>query len=121
MNDINLGAVETRFAELIWANAPIRSGELVALCQKELGWKKPTTYTVLRRLCEKGLFVNESGTVRPLMTSEEFRAARGERFVEEAYGGSLPAFIAAFTSRHPLSDEEAAELQSMIDAARRKG
>lgn len=119
MNDLSLGAVETRFAELIWANAPIRSGELVALCQKELGWKKPTTYTVLRKLCEKGLFVNDGGTVRTLVTQEEFRAEKGEKFVAEAYGGSLPAFIAAFTSRHPLSESEAAELQRMIDNARR--
>ncbi|MBR6311612.1 MAG: BlaI/MecI/CopY family transcriptional regulator [Oscillospiraceae bacterium] len=95
MNDLNLGAVETRFAELIWANAPIRSGELVALCQKGAGLKKPTTYTVLRKLCEKGLFVNDGGTVRTLVTQEEFRAEKGEKFVAEAYGGSLPAFIAA--------------------------
>ena len=119
MNEMNLGTIETHFAELIWENAPIRSGELVALCQKELGWKKPTTYTVLRKLCEKGLFVNDGGTVRTLVTQEEFRAEKGEKFVAEAYGGSLPAFIAAFTSRRPLSEAEAAELQHMIDNARR--
>ena len=75
---------------------------------------------MLRKLCEKGLFVNDGGTVRTLVTQEEYRAEKGEKFVAEAYGGSLPAFIAAFTSRHPLSDAEAAELQQMIDAARRR-
>ena len=95
MSEIELGAVQERFADLVWANEPIASGELVRLCEKELHWKKPTTYTVLRKLCEKGLFVNDGGTVRTLVTQEEFRAEKGEKFVAEAYGGSLPAFIAA--------------------------
>ena len=120
MIDLELGAVQERFADIVWANEPVASGELVKICERELSWKKPTTYTVLRRLCEKGLFVNEGGTVRPLMTSEEFRAARGERFVEEAYGGSLPAFVAAFISRKELSSEEADEIQQMIDAFRKE-
>ena len=120
MLDFELGAVQERFADLVWENEPIASGERVRLCEQKLCWKKPTTYTVLRKLCEKGLFVNDGGTVRTLVTQEEFRAARGERFVAEAYGGSLPAFIAAFTARRSLSAEEAAEIQKLIDAARRE-
>lgn len=121
MNDIKLGVVETRFAELIWDNEPLSSGELVKLCEKELHWKKPTTYTVLRKLCEKGIFRNENGTVTAVLSRGEFRALQSEQFVSEACGGSLPAFIAAFTSRHTLSPREADEIQKMIDAARREG
>lgn len=121
MNEIRLGAVETRFAELIWENAPIGSGELVKLCEKALRWKKPTTYTVLRKLCEKGIFRNEGGVVSAVLSREDFRALQSEQFVSEACGGSLPAFIAAFTSRHTLTRAEADEIQRMIDAARREG
>ena len=120
MNDWKLGAVETRFAELIWANEPLPSGALVKLCEKELNWKKPTTYTVLRKLCEKGIFKNENGIVSSLLTREDFRAGQGEQFIGETYGGSLPAFIAAFTARRGLSEQEAAEIQALIDARRRE-
>ena len=120
MNDWKLGAVETRFAELIWANEPLPSGALVKLCERELNWKKPTTYTVLRKLCEKGIFQNENGLVSSRISREEFRARQSEQFVRETYGGSLPAFIAAFTSRRGLSDAEAAEIQALIDKARRE-
>ena len=121
MTDYKLGAVETRFAELIWQNEPLGSGALVKLCEKELNWKKPTTYTVLRKLCEKGLFQNVDGVVSARLTREEFRAAQGEQFLGETYGGSLPAFIAAFTARRGLSEDDAAEIQKLIDAARREG
>ena len=121
MSDWKLGAVETRFAELIWGHEPLPSGALVKLCEKELNWKKPTTYTVLRKLCEKGLFKNENGVVSSLLTREEFLARQGEEFVSETYGGSLPAFIAAFTARRGLSAEEAAEIRKLIDDARREG
>ena len=121
MSDWKLGAVETRFAELIWSHEPLPSGALVKLCEKELNWKKPTTYTVLRKLCEKGLFKNENGVVSSLLTREEFLARQGEEFVSETYGGSLPAFIAAFTARRGLSAEEAAEIRKLIDDARREG
>ena len=119
MTDLELGEVQARFADLVWANEPIGSGELVKLCQKELNWKKPTTYTVLRKLCEKGIFRNENGTVTAVMTREDFYSAKSEQFVEETYHGSLPAFVAAFMSRKPLSDSEAAEIQQMIDAYRK--
>ena len=119
MKEIRLGAVETRFAELIWANEPLKSGELVKLCAKELDWKKPTTYNVLRKLCEKGIFKNENGVVSSVLSRDDFQAARGEQLVNESYGGSLPAFLAAFTARKPLTKEEVDEIQKMIDEARR--
>ena len=121
MEDCKLGAVETRFAELIWANEPLPSGALVKLCEGELHWKKPTTYTVLRKLCEKGIFRNENGVVSARLSRDEFRAGQSEQFVSETYGGSLPAFIAAFTARKGLTAAEAAEIQALIDAARREG
>ena len=116
MNDWKLGAVETRFAELIWANEPLPSGALVKLCEKELNWKKPTTYTVLRKLCEKGLFENVDGTVRVKITREQFYAQMSEQVLEEGFSGSLPSFIAAFTARKPLSGDEADEILKMIEA-----
>ena len=121
MNDLKLGAVETRFAQLVWDNEPLPSGTLVKICEKELNWKKPTTYTVLRKLCEKGIFKNENGVVSSLLSREDFRAMQGEQFVSETYGGSLPAFIAAFTARRGLSAEEVEEIQTLIDKARREG
>ncbi len=118
MKDIELGAVQERFADIVWANEPLGSGELVKLCEKELGWKKPTTYTVLRKLCEKGLLKNEEGVVTSLMSREEFYSAKSEQIIEDSYEGSLPAFIAAFTSRKKLSNTEVDEIQKMIDEFR---
>ena len=115
MTDYILGAVESRFADLVWAHAPLGSGQLVKLCEKELNWKKPTTYTVLRKLCERGLFQNVDGVVSPVMSREAFYAAQSEEFVSEAFGGSLPGFIAAFTQRKKLTPEEAAEIRKLID------
>ena len=114
--DNKLGSVEARFADLIWQNAPIRSGELVKLCEQELCWKKPTTYTVLRRLCQRGIFQNEDGLVTVRITREEFYAMQSERFVEETFSGSLPSFLAAFTRRRSLSAAEIEEIRKMIDS-----
>ena len=114
MNDYQMGAVESRFADLIWGNAPIASGELVRLAQESLGWKKSTTYTVLKRLCEKGIFTNEGGTVCAAMSREEFFARKSESFVEETFQGSLPAFLAAFTARKKLTPQEVAQLRQMV-------
>lgn len=114
MDDLHLGAVEARFADLIWMYEPLSSRALVALCGEELGWKKSTTYTVLKRLCDKGIFQNENGTVTSRMTKEEYAAAQSEKFVEDTFGGSLPAFLAAFTKRKKLSETELAEIQDMI-------
>ena len=121
MKDLELGAVQERFADIVWANEPIASGELAKICEKELNWKRPTTYTVLRKLCEKGIFQNVNGTVSSRISRGDFLAMRGERFVSESYGGSLPAFVAAFTSRNRLTAEEADAIQKLIDEARREG
>ena len=119
MSDYTLGAIETRFAGLIWDNEPIPSGQLVKLCEKALNWKKSTTYTVLRRLCQRGLFENKDGLVTSRLSREEFAARQSEAFVEEAFGGSLPQCLAAFTRRKPLSQEELAALEALIADSRR--
>lgn len=119
MAEIKLGAIETRFADLIWNNEPISSGELVKLCETELNWKKSTTYTILRRLCERGIFQNKDGTVVSLITKQEFNALQSEKFVDETFDGSLPKFLTAFTSRKHLSEQEIDELQRLIDENRR--
>ena len=118
MDDLKLGAIEARFADLIWQHEPVGSGELVKLCQQELGWKKPTTYTVLRRLCERGLFRNENSVVTSCVSRGEFYARQSEKFVEETFAGSLPAFLAAFGSRKKLDEEEINQLQQLIDRMR---
>lgn len=115
MEDLKLGAVESRFADIIWEKEPIHSGELVKICEKELEWKKSTTYTMLKRLCERGIFQNEGGVVSRIMTKEEFGAAQSEKFVEDTFAGSLPAFLAAFTTRKKLSKAEVMEIRKMID------
>ena len=119
MPDFELGAVQERFADIVWAHEPVASGDLVKICEKELGWKKPTTYTVLRKLCEKGLLQNLDGIVSSLVSKEDFYSAKSEQVVTESYNGSLPAFIAAFTSRNKLSAAEANEIQRMIDEFRK--
>ena len=115
-----LGAVESQFADLIWENAPLTSRALVSLCAEHLQWKKSTTYTVLKKLCARGLFQNDSGTVTVQLPRNEFYARQSEQFVEEAFDGSLPAFVAAFTSRKPLSEKEISALQTLIDEQRRQ-
>ncbi len=116
MENRKLGLVETRFAELIWINAPIASGDLVKLCLAELEWKKSTTYTVLKKLCEQGIFQNDGGMVTALISREDFYALQSEKFVEENFHGSLPAFLAAFTARKQLSEKELTEIRAMIEA-----
>ena len=118
MADAKLGVVETRFADLIWDNEPISSGELVKLCEHELSWKKSTTYTMLHRLCERGIFQNIKGTVASLISKDEFNAVQSEKFVEETFDGSLPRFLTAFSMRKKLSSEEINELQKFIDEMR---
>lgn len=115
MNKKPLGVVETRFAKLIWERAPLPSGELVRLCEQELCWKKSTTYTVLKKLCERGLFRNENGIVTVAISKEDYYAAQSAQFIEQTFDGSLPAFIAAFASRKALSTAEVDELRRMID------
>jgi Predicted transcriptional regulator len=119
MTDDKLGIMETRFAELIWEREPISSGDLVKLCEVELGWKKSTTYTMLRRLCQRGIFENKDGIVKAILSKQAFHALQSERFVEETFEGSLPKFLAAFTTRKKLSEKEISELQQIIEQNRR--
>ena len=114
MTSLELGDVQARFADLIWAHAPISSGELVKLCEREFNWKKPTTYTVLRKLCEKGLFENSGGLVKAKISREAYDCEKSEQIIQDRFSGSLPAFLAAFTARKPLTDEEAAEIMQII-------
>lgn len=118
MEGIKLGAIESRFADIIWSREPVHSRDLVKLCEQELSWKKPTTYTVLRRLCERGIFQNENSIVTSLISREEFYARQSEQFVEETFDGSLPAFLAAFGRRKKLSEAEIDELQNVIEKMR---
>ena len=116
MKEMRLGAVESRFADLIWQHEPITTGELVKLCREELCWKRTTTYTVLKRLCERGLFQTRDSVVTALLSREAFYSMQSRHFVEEAFDGSLPAFLAAFTARERLSPAEVEEIKRMIDA-----
>lgn len=116
MEDYKLGAVESRFADIIWANEPLPSRELVVLCQQQLNWKKPTTYTVLRKLCDRGIFQNVDGLVTSVLSRQEFYARQSEQYVQETFAGSLPAFLAAFTTRKALSPKEVEEIRRMIDS-----
>lgn len=115
MGDLELGKIQTEFAEVIWEKEPVGSGELVKLCDEKFGWKKSTTYTVLKKLCEKGIFQNQDGVVTSVLSKEEFYAAKSDRFVEDTFKGSLPAFIAAFAFGKKLTKKEVDEIQNMID------
>ena len=116
MPELTMGVIETRFAKIIWDREPISTAELNRLCKEELGWKKSTMYTVLRRLCEKGIFQVEEGTVTACMSREAFQAVQSEQLIDSAFGGSVPAFLAAFTRRRTLSEQELAEIRALIDA-----
>jgi len=114
MMDWKLGKMELRFAELIWEGEPIPSGELVKLCQTQLGWKKSTTYTMLRRLCQRGIFQNQDGVVSALLSRREVEGQQSRAFLQDTFQGSLPRFLAAFTSQVRLTPEEVAQLQEII-------
>ena len=118
MVDYKLGAMETRFADIIWNNEPISSGELVKLCEKELEWKKSTTYTMLRRLCQRNIFQNKDGLVSHILSKQEFNALQSEMFIEETFDGSLPQFLAAFSMKKKLTDQEIEELENLINRNR---
>lgn len=115
MPEIQMGQVESRFADIIWENEPISSSELAKKSEDLLTWKKTTSYTVLKRLCDKGLFQNQKGVVTSLISREEFYALQSEKFVEETFQGSLPAFLAAFTNGKKLSQKEIAEIKQIIE------
>ena len=119
MSNKKMGVLEYRFADFIWNNEPVTSGQLVKMAEKELSWKSTTSYTVLKRRCERGIFQNKDGAVTSLISREEFYALQSEQFVEETFDGSLPAFLAAFGSRKKMTDAEIEELKSIIDGFRR--
>lgn len=114
MNDYQMGNIESRFADIIWKNEPISSTELSKQSAELLKWKKSTTYTVLKRLCDKGIFRNEGGVVTSIISKKEFYSVQSERFVKETFDGSLPAFLNAFTARKNLTPEEVEHLRRMV-------
>lgn len=117
MSDIQLGVIESRFADMIWKNEPVSSSALVKMAGEELQWKRTTVHTVLRRLCDKGLFQNDNGTVTSLVSREQFYAMQSQQFVDTTFHGSFPAFLAAFTKNRSLTDAERDMVRKMIDEA----
>lgn len=117
MAGIQLGVVESRFADMIWKNEPVSSSTLVKMAGEELQWKRTTVHTVLRRLCDKGLFQNEKGMVISLISKEQFYSMQSEQFVDSTFHGSFPAFLAAFTKNRSLTDAERDLVRQMIDQA----
>lgn len=106
---------EEKFAELIWKNEPIQSGDLVRLCEKEMNWKKSTTYTVLKKLCEENIFQNKKTVVSSLISKDTYYSKQSIRFVEDTFGGSLPKFLTSFISTRKINSKEAEELKKLID------
>ena len=113
---IVFGMVEARFADIVWQNAPFTTSQLVEICAKELNWKRTTTYTVLKKMCNRGIFEMKNSMITVLISKDEFYAMQSEEYIEENFQGSLPAFIAAFTSRKTPSKQELQELQKLIDS-----
>ena len=118
MKDMKLGAIATRFAVIIWMNEPLTTNPLIKLCAEELEWKRTTTYTVLKKLCDKGIFRTENSLVTAVISKQEFEGMQSEQFVEETFKGSLPAFLTAFNSRKKLSNADIDEIQKLIDQMR---
>lgn len=114
-----MGTLESRFADLIWNHEPMASKDLIKMAEKELNWKSSTSYTVLKRLCERGIFQLQDKTVTSLISREEFYGMKSEQFLDETFDGSLPAFITAFGTRKKLPDEEVEVLKKLIDGLRR--
>ena len=110
-----LGAVESQFADIVWAHAPLSTAALVKLCEEALHWKRTTTYTVLKRFIDRGIFRNEGGTVTVLISREDFYTRQTHEFVEQSFAGSLPAFLAAFAAGKSLTPEEVADIRRLID------
>lgn len=116
MEEYSLGTIEGRFADIIWEKEPISMNELIKICDKEFGWKRTTTYTVLKRLSQKGIFQNENGTVTSLLSKQDFYAGQSEQYVESSFGGSLPEFLTAFTRRKKLSKADIEDLKKIIES-----
>lgn len=120
MDTLKLCESEYRFAIIVWDNEPIGSGDLVVLCGKQLGWKKSTTYTVLKKLCERGVFKNEHSIISSLVEKEQVQKFESEQFINRTFGGSLPQFITAFMGGKRISDKEAEQLKKLIDSYKRE-
>lgn len=120
MAELQLGIIEARFADMIWEHEPVTSSELVKLAAETFSWKRTTTHTVLKRLCDKGLFENNNRMVTSLISRPQFHAMQSQKFVEDTFDGSLPAFVAAFTKDKSLTPEEAAQIRAMIDQAQER-
>ena len=116
MPELQVGAIEARFADIIWSAEPVSGAELAKRAEAAFGWKRTTTYTVLKRLCDKGIFQNNGGAVTSRLSREEYYARHSAQYVEETFHGSLPAFFAAFTRGKALTEEEREEIRRMIDA-----
>lgn len=121
MEGISVGAMEMRFADIIWQNEPVNSGALCKLAEQELSWKKSTTYTVLKRLCERGIFQNDNGVVTSKLSKVEVQTLQSRQFVDHTFGGSLPAFLAAFSGHKKMSEEEIQKLEDLIRQSREEG
>ncbi|NBH82788.1 BlaI/MecI/CopY family transcriptional regulator [bacterium C-53] len=120
MEYLKLCDSDYRFMQVVWKNAPVNSGELVRLCQEELGWKKSTTYTTIKKLCQKGYIENTNATVTVRISRERVQAEESEYFVERTFGGSLPQFLAAFLGEKTISEKEAEKIKAMIDEHRNR-
>ncbi|NBJ93649.1 BlaI/MecI/CopY family transcriptional regulator [Parablautia muri] len=118
MGNYKLGEAEMKFAEIIWEREPLTSSELVKVCESKMNWKKSTTYTVLKKMCEKGIFQNENAVVSAKMSREEFYGVQSRKYVEDVFSGSLPRFLTAFCNGRKLSAEEVGEMEKWIDEYR---
>lgn len=118
MTEYHLAETEAKFADIIWEREPIPSKELVELCERNLGWKKSTTYTVLKRLCERGLFQNKKAVVTSLISKENFYGGKSRQFVKETFGGSLPKFLTAFIGEERLTNQQIEEMKQLIESYR---
>lgn len=117
---MHLGTIERKFAEIIWENEPIPSGELVKICEVALNWNKSTTYTVLRRLCQRGIFKNEKYVVTSVLSKKEFGAAEGRLVIDHNFDGSIVSFLAAYSEYNKLSDEDIAGIRKLLNACKKK-
>lgn len=115
MEGYSLGAIEKRVAEMIWSGAPMPTAELVRQCESALGWKRTTTYTVLKKFIRRGIFENDGGMIRVLIPRNEFYARQTHAYIDQSFGGSLPGFLAAFTNGRKLSAKEIREIEKIIE------
>jgi predicted transcriptional regulator len=121
MENFKLYDAEFKFISIIWDAEPVKSQELVTLCAEKLGWKKSTTYTMLRRLVDRGIFRSDNATVSVVKTRDEFLSGQSLRYIDETFGGSLPKFITSFVSGRKISDRQAEEIKRLIDEYREGG